>query len=103
MESRNVMSASAHPFVGRASTAKSRRSFIRLVGGGVVLAATGTLAGCSGELPEAAVQPWRSADREADMRRFMLAHALLAPNPHNLQPWTASGCYPRPTPSVARF
>lgn len=89
MESRNVMSASAHPFVGRASTAKSRRSFIRLVGGGVVLAATGTLAGCSGELPEAAVQPWRSADREADMRRFMLAHALLAPNPHNLQPWIA--------------
>jgi hypothetical protein len=23
------------------------------------------------------------------MRRFMLAHALLAPNPHNLQPWIA--------------
>lgn len=89
MESRNVMGASAHPFEGRASAATSRRSFIRLVGGGAVLAATGTLAGCSGELPEAAVQPWRSADREADMRRFMLAHSLLAPNPHNLQPWIA--------------
>lgn len=89
MESRNVMSASAHPFAGRASTATSRRSFIRLVGGGAVLAATGSLAGCSAEFPEAAVQPWRSADREADLRRFMLAHALLAPNPHNRQPWIA--------------
>lgn len=67
----------------------SRRSFIRLVGGGAVLAATGTLAGCSAEFPEAAVQPWRGPDRETDLRRFMLAHALLAPNPHNLQPWIA--------------
>ena len=89
MESRNVMSASAQPFEGRASAATSRRSFIRLVGGGAVLAATGSLAGCSGELPETAIQPWRSAERETDTRRFMLAHALLAPNPHNLQPWIA--------------
>ena len=89
MESRSVMSASAQPFEGRASAGTSRRSFIRLVGGGAVLAATGSLAGCSAEFPEAAVQPWRNADREADMRRFMLAHALLAPNPHNLQPWIA--------------
>jgi hypothetical protein len=59
------------------------------VGGGAVLAATGSLAGCSGELPEAALQAWRDPLREADMRRFMLAHALLAPNPHNLQPWIA--------------
>lgn len=89
MESRNVMNASAYPYEGRARAATSRRSFIRLVGGGAVLAATGLLAGCSAEFPEPAVEPWRSADREADMRRFMLAHALLAPNPHNLQPWIA--------------
>ena len=67
----------------------SRRSFIRLVGGGAVLAATGSLTGCSAELPEVALQPWRNPDRESDIRRFMLAHALLAPNPHNLQPWIA--------------
>ena len=72
-----------------ASAAPNRRSFIRLVGGGTVLAATGSLVGCSGELPEAAVQPWRFPDRETDTRRFMLAHALLAPNPHNRQPWIA--------------
>ncbi|MBU3739231.1 MAG: twin-arginine translocation pathway signal protein [Rhodoferax sp.] len=70
-------------------TSPSRRTFIRLVGGGAVLAATGGIAGCSDELPEAAIRPWRSADRESDTRRFMLAHALLAPNPHNRQPWVA--------------
>jgi len=89
MQARNVMNAPAQAAKGRAQAATSRRSFIRLVGGGAVLAATGTLAGCSGELPEAAVQSWRSPERETDTRRFMLAHGLLAPNPHNLQPWIA--------------
>ncbi len=85
----NFMNASAQGSEGCADAATGRRSFIRLVGGGAVLAATGSLAGCSDELPEAAVQPWRSPDRETDTRRFMLAHALLAPNPHNRQPWIA--------------
>lgn len=89
MEDRNVMNAPAQAAQGRAQAATSRRAFMRLVGGGAVLAATGSLAGCSAELPEAAVQPWRSPERETDTRRFMLAHALLAPNPHNLQPWIA--------------
>ena len=68
-----------------------RRDFIRLVGGGVVIAATGPITGCSlsSGYPDQAVQPWRSPDRETDTRRFMLAHALLAPNPHNRQPWIA--------------
>ncbi|MBY0562760.1 MAG: nitroreductase family protein [Hyphomonadaceae bacterium] len=31
---------------------------------------------------------WRSpGSGEADPRRFALAHAILAPNPHNTQPW----------------
>jgi hypothetical protein len=67
----------------------SRRRLIRLFGGGLVLAAAGTSGGCSSALPGAAVQPWHSAGVEADPRRFMLAHALLAPNPHNRQPWIA--------------
>jgi len=63
---------------------------MRLVGGGAVIAATGAaFTGCSGQLPEAAIQPWLSPERETDTRRFMLAHALLAPNPHNRQPWVA--------------
>ena len=71
-------------------SALGRRQFIRLVGGGAVLAATGGLAGCSSAMPEAAVQAWRDPGAtQADVRRFMLAHALLAPNPHNRQPWIA--------------
>ena len=67
----------------------SRRRFIRLCGGGLVLAAAGTSSGCSTAMPGAAIQAWQSAASEADPRRFMLAHALLAPNPHNRQPWIA--------------
>ena len=89
MELKNDMNASLDPMDSGASANPSRRSFICLVGGGAVLAATASLAGCSSEIPDAAIQPWRSPDRETDLRRFMLAHALLAPNPHNLQPWIA--------------
>jgi hypothetical protein len=67
----------------------ARRAFIRLVGGGAVLAAGLGTAGCADVLPEVAVQPWRTATAETELRRFMLAHALLAPNPHNRQPWIA--------------
>jgi hypothetical protein len=77
------MNPVAHP------TPTSRRRFIRLLGGGMVLAAGGGLSGCSTALPDAAVQPWQNPGAETDPRRFMLAHALLAPNPHNRQPWIA--------------
>ena len=89
MEHRTLAHAAEHRSEGRAAATLSRRSFIGLAGGGAVLAACVPLAGCSSDLPEAAVQPWRSPQRETDTRRFMLAHALLAPNPHNLQPWIA--------------
>lgn len=67
----------------------SRRHFIRLLGGGVVLAAGAAGSGCSTALPDVAVLPWQRPSAESDPRRFMLAHALLAPNPHNRQPWIA--------------
>lgn len=89
MDRKNFMNILAESGTGRVELVRSRRSFISLMGGGAVLAATGALTGCSGELPAVSVQPWRSPDRETDTRRFMLAHALLAPNPHNLQPWIA--------------
>lgn len=68
--------------------ALSRRAFIRIAGGGTVLAAAGfSLATCDG-MPEEAVAPWRDPGTgEADPRRAALAHAILAPNPHNIQPW----------------
>lgn len=65
-----------------------RRRAIGLIGGGVVLASTG-VAGCSTTYPEASVRPWYASADETDIRRFMLVHALLAPNPHNRQPWLA--------------
>lgn len=66
-----------------------RRNFIRLAGGGVVLAATATVSGCmSAVFPEQAVEAWSGpAAKETDPRRRALAYAITAPNPHNLQPW----------------
>lgn len=81
-------SSGRHP-ESDAGTGSSRRPFIRIAGGGAVLAATGSLTGCSAELPEAAVQPWRSPDHETDVRHLMLAHVPLAPNPRNRRPYIA--------------
>jgi hypothetical protein len=41
------------------------------------------------EVPPSAVAAWRTSTGEQEIRRFALAHALLAPNPHNMQPWLA--------------
>lgn len=69
-----------------------RRTFIRLAGGGAVVAATGAAAtayGLRSDYPEAAVEAWRGPGAEADPRMRALAYAITAPNPHNLQPWIA--------------
>ena len=68
-----------------------RRAFMRLAGGGVVLAASaGGLAGCSVfEVPASAVAAWQGPAPDAELRRWVLSYALLAPNPHNMQPWLA--------------
>lgn len=66
-----------------------RRDFIRLVGGGVVLATTSPAASCApaGSDPRAA---WDNPGAgETDVRRKALSFAILAPNPHNMQPWMA--------------
>ncbi len=65
-----------------------RRRAIALVGGGAVLASAG-LAGCSSSYPAVSLQAWQPPQNNADVRRWMLAHGLLAPNPHNRQPWIA--------------
>ena len=68
----------------------SRRKMIALIGGGVVLAAAGSAtAFLSTRRPDAALAPWDSAGAPADPRLSALSFAILAPNPHNLQPWQA--------------
>lgn len=52
-----------------------------------LLAATPLVTQCSPALPDP-IAAWRAPGAgEADPRRFALAHAILAPNPHNRQPW----------------
>ncbi|SPH24109.1 Putative NAD(P)H nitroreductase [Defluviimonas aquaemixtae] len=66
-----------------------RRKFLTLIGGGTILAAgaAGLYAGT--RTPTAALTPWNSAGRYDDPRLRALSYALLAPNPHNRQPWVA--------------
>ena len=74
-----------------------RRLFIRLVGGGSVAAATAvgtaTLSGCSAAMPPEAIEAWQGPDAsvtaDADVRRWLLSYAILAPHSHNLQSWMA--------------
>ena len=59
-----------------------------MLGGGVILAAGGGTAGFAlTRTPHAAVAPWGDAGQYSEPRRFALSYAILAPNPHNLQPW----------------
>jgi hypothetical protein len=65
-----------------------RRRFIRIAGGGIVAAAAMPLcAGCSSDYPAEAVSAWQGPGNEADLRRWILSYAILAPHSHNLQSW----------------
>lgn len=66
----------------------SRRRTLALIGGGTILAAGAAGGGfLATRTPSKALAPWASAGGYAEPRRRALAHAILAPNPHNLQPW----------------
>ncbi|MEL7184492.1 MAG: twin-arginine translocation pathway signal protein, partial [Pseudomonadota bacterium] len=68
----------------------SRRKMLSLVGGGTVLAATGASAAfLATRTPHAALAPWDRAGSYGDPRLRALSWGLLAPNPHNRQPWQA--------------
>lgn len=69
----------------------SRRTFLRLAGtSAVILAAAGAgLTQCD-PMPDAAIEAWKGpAPNVRDPRVRALSYALLAPNPHNMQPWIA--------------
>lgn len=67
---------------------KSRRETLALIGGGFIAATgIGTTTFVTTRRPNAALAPWQNAGRYDDPRKNALYYAILAPNPHNLQPW----------------
>ena len=68
--------------------AMTRRSFIRVVGSSAVIMAAGGGAFALTRTPSRALEPWTVAGSvETEPRRRALSYAILAPNPHNRQPW----------------
>ena len=66
----------------------SRRGILKVIGGGVIVAAAGVGGFIGTRDPAAAREPWQNTGKkEADSRRKALSFAILAPNPHNRQPW----------------
>ncbi|MEO1719741.1 MAG: twin-arginine translocation pathway signal protein [Pseudomonadota bacterium] len=66
----------------------SRRRSLAIIGGGVVLAAAVPVGGfLASRTPTKALEPWDRAGKYDDARLRALSYALLAPNPHNRQPW----------------
>ncbi|MEM9333006.1 MAG: twin-arginine translocation pathway signal protein [Pseudomonadota bacterium] len=74
----------------KVSTSGSRRGFLKLVGGGAILALGAGSLFVMTRTPSKALEPWKLAlgpSVEIDPRRVVLSHAILSPNPHNRQPW----------------
>jgi hypothetical protein len=65
----------------------SRRRTLALIGGGVILAASASFGAIATRQPRTAGLPWGQAGQGEDARHRALSYALLAPNPHNRQPW----------------
>lgn len=66
----------------------SRRNFIVMAGSSAVIVAAGAAVTGLDKMPASAIAAWSSADSsEPDIRKRVLSYALLAPNPHNMQPW----------------
>ena len=65
----------------------TRRKMLLLVGGGAVVAAGGIFGYSATRTPQTAHLPWQRAGTYSDPRMRALSWALLAPNPHNRQPW----------------
>ncbi|MDD5056431.1 MAG: hypothetical protein PHQ60_01070 [Sideroxydans sp.] len=63
-----------------------RRDFIRLVGGGLLVGAGFGQTGCT-TVKVASTEAWQGPAAKQDNRLRWLSYALLAPNPHNIQPW----------------
>jgi len=69
---------------------QQRRRTLALLGGGLIAAVVAPSAGfLATRTPTKALKPWELAGSYEDARLRALSYALLAPNPHNRQPWIA--------------
>ena len=66
---------------------RDRRNFLKIIGGGTIVAASGIGVFIGTRTPYKALEPWHLAGSYDDFRMKALSYALLAPNPHNRQPW----------------
>ena len=65
-----------------------RRQLLKILGGGAVLAATGSTTFALTRTPKKALSPWEATlALRSDPRLIASSFAILAPNPHNRQPW----------------
>ncbi|HUS52836.1 MAG TPA: twin-arginine translocation pathway signal protein [Thermohalobaculum sp.] len=65
-----------------------RRNFLKIAGSTAVIVAAGGAGFVATRTPTAALKPWKTAGSVyPDPLRRALSYAILAPNPHNRQPW----------------
>ena len=67
----------------------NRRNFLNIAGSTGVIVGAGAIGGfVATRTPHAALQPWQTPGSQyTDPMRRALSYAILAPNPHNRQPW----------------
>jgi hypothetical protein len=69
-------------------TSMNRRKFLKIAGSSAVIVAAGGGGFVATRTPTEALEPWKNAGSlYADPMRRALSYAILAPNPHNRQPW----------------
>lgn len=66
----------------------NRRKFLKIAGSSAVIVAAGGGVFVATRTPTQALKPWQdAASLYSDPLRRALSYAILAPNPHNRQPW----------------
>ncbi len=65
----------------------SRRKFLKIAGSSAVILAAGAGGYAATRTPTDALAPWSQAGTGASPIENALSYAILAPNPHNRQPW----------------
>jgi len=65
-----------------------RRNFIKVMAAGSAVVLMPSVLSACGKPSESAVEAWNGPlPGVTDIRRIVLSYAILAPNPHNKQPW----------------